>query len=166
MNSGLYSKETYFKLEKSYKMWLIISLAIFTFGLAFLFLSGLLINEQTVLAVKIVDLVVVNISFLVAAYFFIEFFVKRRIRSKFVYRLLTVDRYSGAITIQEIKKPYFVRKWIKAYEINALDDSGKKIVCYYEDIEPLPFKVGDTLNMTLASNFIVDIEGSENEKSN
>lgn len=164
MNSELYSKETYFKLKKSYVIWLIISIVLFVFGLAFLFLSAFLINEKTILAIKIVDLVVVNISFVVSAYFFIEFFVKRRIRTRFIYRLLTVDRYSGVITIQEIKKPYFVRKWIKAYEIEALDDSGKKVTCYFEDVQLIPFKAGDQLNVTLASNFIVDIEGPENEK--
>lgn len=165
MNSELYSKETYFKLKKSYTLWLIISIAIFVFGLAFLFLSALFINEKTVLVVKIIDLVVVNISLLVACYLFIEFFIKRVIRCKFLYRLLTVDRYSGVLTIQEIKKPYLVRKWVRAYEIDALDDSGKKISCYYEDINPVEFKVGDIINATLASNFIVEISRPEHEES-
>lgn len=163
MNRELYSEETYFKMKKSYKIWLTISILIFIFGLAFLFLSGLLINEKTVLAIKIIDLVIVNVAFIFSCYFFIEFFIKRRIRCKFIYRLLTVDRYSGVITIQEIKKPYLVRKWVKAYEIDALDDSGKKISCYYEDIQPLAFQVGDQINVTLANNFIVDI-GADNEE--
>ena len=163
MNSELYGQETYFRMKKSYKLWLIISILIFVFGLAFLFLSCLLINEKTVLAIKIIDLVIVNVAFIFSCYFFIEFFIKRRIRSKFIYRLLTVDRYSGVIVVQEIKKPYLVRKWIRAYEIEALDDSDKKISCYFEDIQPLPFKVGDQITVTLANNFIVDI-GADNEE--
>lgn len=165
MNSDLYSKETYFKMKKSYKIWLVISIAIFVFGLAFLFLSAFLINEKTVLIIKIVDIVVVNISLLVSCYFFIEFFIKRMIRCKFIYRLLTVDRYNGVLTIQEIKKPYLVRKWVRAYEIDATDDSGKKISCYYENIQPLSFKEGDRIDVMLASNFIVDILGSEHEEN-
>ena len=164
MNKELYSKESYFKMKKSYKIWLVISIFIFVFGLAFLFLSGLLISEKTIIAIKIIDLIIVNISFIVSCYFFIEFFIKRKIRSKFLYRLLTVERYNGSITIQEIKKPYLVRKWIKAYEINALDDNNKQICCYYEDIQELTFKVGDQINATLANNFIVDILGKKDEK--
>ena len=163
MNSELYSKETYFKIKKHSQIWFIIAIAIFVFGLAFLFLSGLFINQQTILIVKIIDLVMVNISFLVACYFFIEFFIKKTIRCKFLYRLLTVERYSGTLTIQEIKKPYLVRKWIKAYEIDALDDSGKKISCYYESIQPLDFKAGDKINATLANGFIVDIYGTKDK---
>ena len=159
--NNLYSQETYFKLKKDYKKWLIISILLFIIGLSLLFLSAFIINHKNVLYIKIIDIVLVNIILLVAVYFFIELFVKKRIRSQFLYRLLTMERFSGKIRITEIKKPYLVRKHIRAYEVVAKDENDKEMICYLEEAAPLSLNVNDEVEVILAHNFIVDVLGEK-----
>lgn len=162
MNS-LYAKESYLEQKKKAKLWLIFSICIFAFSLTFLGLSALFIKPNTVKAVTIIDSVVVSIGMVIAAFLFIEKFLAIHSRNKFVYRLLTVERFKGKITIIKIKESYLVKKNIKAHEIEAKDEDDKVVNYYYEDGLPLSFKEGDTINVITAANFIVEIEDIKDE---
>lgn len=158
MENNYYSKETYFNLKKECRNALILSIASFSFGLLFLGLSAFLINVNTVLLIKFIDSFVVSLSFVLGCYLFIEHYLPKKNRNRFLYRLLTVDRFEGKIQIKNIREPYLIKKNINAYEIEAIDDDGKILNCFYESLLPIEFEIGDTLIVTLASNFIVDIK--------
>ena len=163
MPSSYYSKETYEKMKKSYKLWLISAILIIFIGLLFFGLSAFLINNKTVLIIKIVDAIILSLALITGAIIIIVAYVPLKRRNKFLYRLLTVERFEGSLVIKEIRKPYLVRKSILAYEIVAVDDEDKTINCFYEANLPINFKVDDKVEVTLAANFIVDIKEANNE---
>ena len=153
-----YSKETYEKIKKDNRNYLIISILILFFGLAFLGLSAFLINNKSVAIIMVIDSIILSLSLIISIYLFLERFLTSRLRYKFLYRLLTVERFEGKIKIKKINKPYLVKRGITAYEIEALDDENKIISCFLEDINPLDFSVDDEIEVTLANNFIVEIK--------
>ena len=106
----------------------------------------------------VIDSIILSLSLIISIYLFIERFLTSRLRYKFLYRLLTVERFEGKIKIKKINKPYLVKRGINAYEIEALDDDNKIINCFLEDINPLDFSVDDEIEVTLANNFIVEIK--------
>ena len=55
-----------------------------------------------------------------------------------------------------------MKKNVTAYEIEALDDENKLLNCFYESFLPMTFKEGDTIEATLAMNFIVEIGETKN----
>ena len=163
MPNSYYSKETYEKMKKSYKLWLISAILIIFMGLLFFGLSAFLINNKTVLLIKIVDAIILSLALIAGAIIILTIYVPLKRRNQFLYRLLTVERFEGTLTIKEIREPYLVRKSILAYEIVAIDDEGKTINCFYEANLPVDFEVDDKVEVTLAANFIVDIKGANNE---
>lgn len=165
MNENLYTLETYSCMKKDAKKGLVISLVLFLIGLTLFFLSYFLITPANVQIMKVVDSLVLIIFLASGAYIFIHAYALKKIRSRFIYRLLTVERFEGRMVIKDIKKPYLVRKWVKAYEIEAIDDEGKNINVYYEYNQPLNFQVGDELEVVLAMNFIVAIKEINHEAS-
>ena len=163
MPSSYYSKETYEKMKKSYKLWLISAILIIFIGLLFFGLSAFLINSKTVLLIKIFDAIILSLSLITGAIIILVVFIPLKRRNQFLYRLLTVERFEGVLTVKEIREPYLVRKSILAYEIVAVDDEGKTINCFYEANLPLNFRVDDKVEVTLAANFIVDIKEAQDE---
>lgn len=163
MPSSYYSKETYEKMKKSYKLWLISAILIFFMGLLFFGLSAFLINNKTVLLIKVFDAIILSLSLITGAIVILVVYIPLKRRNQFLYRLLTVERFEGVLVIKEIREPYLVRKSILAYEIVAIDDEGKTINCFYEANLPLNFKVDDKVEVTLAANFIVDIKEAQDE---
>ena len=164
MNKVLYTLEEYYKDKKKATKWLIFSICVFVLGLIFLGLSAFLINPRTVLLIKIIDSIVVSICFVVSIYIFIELFLTTKFRNKFVYRLLTVERFEGKLKITKIREPYKIRKHVRAYEIDAVDENQKEITCYLEDRFDLSFEVGAEIRVIIASNFITEIvENDQNE---
>lgn len=164
MNKVLYTLEEYYKDKKKATKWLIFSIGVFVLGLIFLGLSAFLINPRTVLLIKIIDSIVVSICFVVSIYIFIELFLTTKFRNKFVYRLLTVERFEGKLKIIKIREPYKIRKHVRAYEIEAVDENQKEITCYLEDRFDLSFEVGAEIRVIIASNFITEIvENDQNE---
>lgn len=153
-----YSKETYEKIKKDNRKWLILSTLFLLIGLAFLGLSAFFINKNSVIIIIIIDSIILSLSLITSIYIFIELFLTTRLRYKFLYRLLTVERFEGTIKINKINPPYLVKRGVMAYEIEACDDDNKVLNCFYESINPLDFHVGDELEITLANNFIVDIK--------
>lgn len=163
MPSSYYSKETYEKMKKSYKLWLISAILIIFMGLLFFGLSAFLINNKTVLLIKVFDAIILSLSLITGAIVILVVYIPLKRRNQFLYRLLTVERFEGVLVIKEIREPYLVRKSILAYEIVAIDDEGKTINCFYEANLPLNFKVNDKVEATLAANFIVDIKEAQDE---
>ena len=164
MNKVLYTLEEYYKDKKKATKWLIFSICVFVLGLIFLGLSAFLINPRTVLLIKIIDSIVVSICFVVSIYIFIELFLTTKFRNKFVYRLLTVERFEGKLKITKIREPYRIRKHVRAYEIDAVDENQKEITCYLEDRFDLSFEVGAEIRVIIASNFITEmVENDQNE---
>lgn len=163
MINNYYSTCTYEELKRKNKKFLIISISFLVFGLAFLFLSAFLINVKTVLAIKIIDILIVSASLVVSAFLLLEKYIPGVQRKKFLYRLLTVERFEGKLKIVDIRKPYLVKKHIFAYEIEAIDEDNKTLNCYYETINPLEFEKGEEIDVTLAMNFIVAIKEKKHE---
>ncbi len=163
MPSSYYSKETYEKMKKSYKLWLISAILIIFMGLLFFGLSAFLINNKNVLLIKVFDAIILSLSLITGAIIILVVYIPLKRRNQFLYRLLTVERFEGVLVIKEIREPYLVRKSIMAYEIVAIDDEGKTINCFYEANLPLNFKVDDKVEVTLAVNFIVDIKEAQDE---
>ncbi len=163
MEANYYSKETYLQLKKESHKWLILSISSFVFGLLFFGLSALYINVKTVLAVTIIDAIILSASLIAGFYILLDIYIPKIRRNKFVYRLLTVERFVGQIKVTKIKEPYLVRKYIEAYEIEALDEDNKVLICYLESVHQLDFEVGDVINVTLSASFIVDIGEKTNE---
>ncbi|MBR4377893.1 MAG: hypothetical protein IKP50_03320 [Bacilli bacterium] len=122
-----------------------------------------MINVKTVLVIKIIDIVFVSASLVVSAFLLLEKYIPGVQRKKFLYRLLTVERFEGKLKIVDIRKPYLVKKHIFAYEIEAIDEDNKTLNCYYETINPLEFKEGEEIDVTLAMNFIVAIKENKHE---
>lgn len=159
-----YSLETYEELKMRNKIFLILSISLFVFGLAFLFLSAFLINVKTVLIIKIIDIVILSTALVLSAFFLLEKYLPGINRNKFLYRLLTVERFEGHLKIIHINEPYLVKRGIYAYEIEAMDDDKRIINCYYEVNNPLEFKDGDEIDATIAMNFIVGIKEKDHEE--
>ena len=164
MNRVLYTLEEYNKDKKKATKRLIFSICVFVLGLLFLGLSAFLINPKTVLFIKVIDSIFVSICFIIAIYIFIELFLETKFRNKFIYRLLTVERFEGKIKITKIREPYRVRKHVKAYEIEAIDENQKEITCYFEDRFDLGLKVGEEIKVIIASNFITEIVGNDQDE--
>ena len=164
MINNYYSKETYEELIKRNKKFLILSISICVFGLAFFFLSAFLINVKTVLIIKIIDILILSSSLIISSYLLLEKFIPGVSRKKFLYRLLTVDRFEGKLKIVEIRKPYLVKKGIYAYEIEAVDEENKTLICYYEALNELELKKDDVVDVTIAMNFIVGIKETSHEE--
>lgn len=163
MINSYYSKETYFKIKKDNNKYLALFICLLVFGLAFLFLSAFLINTKTVTIIKIIDSVVLSSCLILSFYFLLMKYIPGVRRNKFLYRLLTVERFEGRLKVLDIKSPYLVKRGITAYEIEAKDEDGKVISCFYEDINPLEFKKDDEIEVTLAMNFIVMIRENNHE---
>ncbi len=164
MINKYYSKETYEELKKRNSKFLVISISLLIFGLAFLFLSAFLINTKTVLTIKIVDSVVLSISLIFSFFFLLEKYIPGVRRKKFLYRLLTVERFEGKLKVIDIREPYLVKKGIFAYEIEAIDEENRTFNCYYETINPLEFEKEDEIDVVIAMNFIVDIKENNHEE--
>lgn len=164
MINKYYSQETYEELKKRNTKFLILSISLLVFGLAFLFLSAFLINVKTVLAIKIVDIVILSASLILSAFFLLEKFIPGVSRKRFLYRLLTVERFEGKLKVIDIREPYLVKKGIFAYEIEVIDEDNKTINCYYEAINPLEFKKDEEIDVTIAMNFIVGIKEKDHEE--
>lgn len=164
MNRVLYTLDEYYQKKKEANKWLIFSICVLVFGLAFLGFSAFLVNPKSALIIKIIDSVIVSISFIVSIFIFIELFLETRYRNIFVYRLLAVERFEGKIKITNIRKPYIVKKHIKAFEIEAKDENDKIITCYLEDAFDINLKIGDEIKVVIATNFITEIEKINDEK--
>ena len=164
MINNYYSKETYEELIKRNKKFLILSISICVFGLAFFFLSAFLINVKTVLIIKIIDILVLSSSLIISSYLLLEKFIPGVNRKKFLYRLLTVDRFEGKLKVIDIREPYLVKNGIFAYEIEAIDEENRIINCYYETINPLEFKKDEEIDAVIAMNFIVGIKEKNHEE--
>ena len=163
MINKYYSIETYKELKKRNKKFLILSIFLFVFGLAFLFLSAFLINVKTVLIIKIIDIVILSSSLILSAFFLLEKYIPGISRNRFLYRLLTVERFEGRLKVIHINEPYLVKKGIYAYEIEAMDEDQKIINCYYEANNPLEFKEDEEIDVVIAMNFIVGIKEKNHE---
>ena len=159
-----YSVETYEELKKRNKIFLILSISLFVFGLAFLFLSAFLINVKTVLIIKIIDIVILSVALVLSAFFLLEKYIPGIRRNRFLYRLLTVERFEGRLKVIHIYEPYLVKKGIYAYEIEAMGDDGKTINCYYEASNQLEFKDNEEIDVVIAMNFIVGIKEKNHEE--
>ena len=164
MINNYYSQETYEELKKRNTKFLALSISLSIFGLAFLFLSAFLINVKTILIIKILDIVILSTSLVFSAFFLLEKYIPGISRKRFIYRLLTVDRFQGRLKVIDIREPYLVKKGIFAYEIEAIDEDNKTINCYYETINPLEFKKEEEIDVVIAMNFIVGIKRKDHEE--
>lgn len=164
MINNYYSQETYEELKKRNTKFLVLSISLSIFGLAFLFLSAFLINVKTILIIKILDIVILSTSLVFSAFFLLEKYIPGISRKRFIYRLLTVDRFQGRLKVIDIREPYLVKKGIFAYEIEAIDEDNKTIICYYETINPLEFKKEEEIDVVIAMNFIVGIKRKDHEE--
>ena len=164
MINNYYSQETYEELKKRNTKFLVLSISLSIFGLTFLFLSAFLINVKTILIIKILDIVILSTSSVFSAFFLLEKYIPGISRKRFIYRLLTVDRFQGRLKVIDIREPYLVKKGIFAYEIEAIDEDNKTINCYYETINPLEFKKEEEIDVVIAMNFIVGIKRKDHEE--
>ena len=158
MENNYYSLSTYNKLKKQCKTSLILALIILFMALAFLFISAFFININTVSTIKVMDILVTSLLLCVSIYLLVELYIPKINRKKFIYRLLTVNRYEGNIEILEIHQPYLIKKGIFANEIIAKDEDNKILNCFIETCLNVNLNIGQHLKVNLAQNFIVDIK--------
>ena len=155
--NNFYSEETYLQNKAIFKKYLIISIILLVIGLALVGFSAFLIKYENALIFKIVDSVILAITVISFLYLLIEKVIYSKRRYSFILRLLATASYVGKAKIVKIKRPYFVKKGIYCYEIDALVDD--KLSTYYlETIYPFELKEDDEVELTVTNNFITNIK--------
>lgn len=151
-----YTVEYYRYLKKRTIVYLISSIVAIVFGIAFVLLTGLFINDKNVLVFKIVDSIILSICLITSLFCFIELFYPSKNRLKFIYQLLALSRYQGVVKVLNISNLTLIRRGIYGYEITVLDENEKQAIYYLEDISKI--NIGDVIKITIANNFILEVE--------
>ena len=160
--NNLYSEESYKNEKKLAKKVLIINLVILFAALLFVGLSWFLVNQKSALAIKIIDCFLLTIVSLVFVYQMLEVYFVKKKHYKFIFSLLTVNRYQDKIVIEEIgaRKPIF--NHIYGYEIKGKTSNGENFIFLIEEKFINLIKENNEFFVIVAKNVIIGI-GDKNE---
>lgn len=156
---NLYSEESYKILKKQKNFILLISLLIFILSITLVGLSWLIVNPTNFEIIKIIASIFLSIVACAFFYCLLEKFLPKNRRAKFIYHLLTTNRYEDKFMILSIGKKTVLSKDIYCYEIEAIDSKNNRIILYIEEEFLSLLKENRINKMIISQNVIMAVEG-------